>query len=80
MSFLESIVLGIIQGITEWLPISSEGISSLVMIQFFGKTLSEAIFYSLWLHLGTLLAAVLYFWQDVKKIVKTLPDYIKQPT
>ena len=80
MSFLEPIILGIIQGITEWLPVSSEGIASLVMVSFFKKSLADAVFFSLWLHLGTLLAALVYFWYDVKKIVKFIPAYIKKPT
>ena len=79
MTFLEPIILGIIQGITEWLPISSEGVTSLVMLKFFNKTLTEAILYSIWLHLGTVLAAIIYFWQDVKQILTTLPNYIKNP-
>lgn len=76
MALIESIILGVIQGITEWLPVSSEGISSLVMVSFFGKGLGEAIFYSLWLHLGTLLAAVVYFRKDINILIKALPDYL----
>ena len=79
MALLEAILLGFIQGITEWLPISSEGITSLVMVQFFGKSLQDAVYYSLWLHLGTLLAALVYFKQDVKEILKGLPNYVKNP-
>tara|TARA_Y100000310_G_scaffold144893_3_gene144197 strand:- start:20049 stop:20837 length:789 start_codon:yes stop_codon:yes gene_type:complete len=79
MTFLEPIILGIIQGITEWLPISSEGITSLIMLKFFNKTLSEAVIYSIWLHLGTVLAAIIYFRKDLKQILKTLPSYIKNP-
>lgn len=79
MDFLEAVVLAVVQGFTEWLPISSEGMSSLLMINFFGKSLSEAIFISVWLHTGTLLAATLYFWSDIKAILKNLPSYIRSP-
>jgi len=79
MDFLEAVVLALIQGITEWLPISSEGVSSLFMINFFNMNLVDAVFLSGWLHTGTLLAAVLYFWSDVKAILKNLPNYIRNP-
>jgi hypothetical protein len=39
----EAVVIGTIQGITEWFPISSKAMTTLVMIQFFGKSLSEAL-------------------------------------
>jgi undecaprenyl-diphosphatase len=66
-----------IQGITEWLPISSEGISSLVMINFFKKSASEAIPTAIWLHSGTLLAALVYFRKEVIEILRNLPGYVK---
>ena len=75
MNLIEPILLGIIQGVTEWLPVSSEGISSLVMMNFFGKSLSESVFLSIWLHTGTLLAALIYFRKDVWNLVKNLPKY-----
>ncbi|AKB23986.1 Undecaprenyl-diphosphatase [Methanosarcina sp. MTP4] len=75
LTFFEAVVLGTIQGIAEWLPVSSEGMTSLVLINFFGKSLSEAIPIAIWLHLGTLLAALVYFKDDVILITKRLPEY-----
>ncbi|UCG95871.1 MAG: undecaprenyl-diphosphate phosphatase [archaeon] len=75
MSLFEPVLLGIAQGITEWLPLSSEGISSIIMVSFFGKGLSEAIFLSIWLHAGTLIAALVYFREDIGKIISNLPAY-----
>ena len=56
----ESIILGIIQGIVEWLPVSSEGILVLVQTNFLDIELAEAVRFALFLHLGTFLAALLY--------------------
>ncbi len=66
---LEALVVGAIQGITEWLPISSQGINSLVMIKFFGKSFAEVLSVSLALHIGTLFAALIYFRKDIVNLV-----------
>jgi len=73
----EQIILGIIQGIFEWLPVSSEGIIVLVEKNFFKSEmgLEAVIKYALFLHLGTFLAALIYFYKDVLKLVKTLFSY-----
>ncbi|MDD4531463.1 MAG: undecaprenyl-diphosphate phosphatase [Candidatus Pacebacteria bacterium] len=58
----EYILLGFIQGIFEWIPVSSEGVvalaSSFLIKGFNGVDLA------LFLHLGTLLAVIVYFWKD----------------
>lgn len=77
LSNIEIVILGLIQGLIEWLPLSSEGINSLVMINFFGLNLQEAIYISLWLHLGTALAAIAYFWDDISGMIKNIPAYLK---
>jgi len=72
----QQIILGIIQGITEWLPISSSGILALVMSNFFEITdLGALIRIALFLHLGTFFAALIYFRKDVVKLIKTLFNY-----
>ena len=68
MDIYWAIILGIIQGVTEWLPISSEGITSIVMITLFGFSLKEAVFLAIWLHAGTLLAAIIFFRKILKDI------------
>lgn len=63
----EYLLLGILQGIFEWLPISSEGIVALTS-SFFLKTINP-IDLALYLHLGTFFAVLVYFYKDWKKIL-----------
>jgi undecaprenyl-diphosphatase len=63
---LDYIVLGIVQGVTEWLPISSEGMVSLLS-ELFG--LDEPVNTALFLHAGTLLAAIWYFRDEWRAVV-----------
>lgn len=60
------IILGILQGIFEWVPISSEGITALTS-QFLIKEISP-IDMALFLHLGTFFAVLVYFRNDWKKL------------
>ena len=76
LTLYEAIVIGAVQGIAEWLPISSEGMTTLVMINVFDKTLAEALPISIWLHTGTLLSAAIYFRKDLKGIFENIPQYI----
>jgi undecaprenyl-diphosphatase len=68
----------VVQGITEWLPISSEGINTLILVHFFQKPVAEAILVSIWLHTGTLLAALIYFRRDIAALLRHLPKYLRE--
>ncbi|MBS3074114.1 undecaprenyl-diphosphate phosphatase [Candidatus Pacearchaeota archaeon] len=76
---LQHIILGIIQGITEWLPLSSEGMIVLVKTNFFpdASSLADLIKTALFLHLGTFFAALLYFRKDVSQLIRTIFSYKK---
>ena len=58
---LENAILGFIQGISEWLPISSEGLVALVGNLAWGRDFEDAIALALLLHIGTALSAIVYF-------------------
>lgn len=76
LTILQYFILGIIQGITEWLPISSSGIITLINSNFLEiNNLPELIHIALFLHLGTFLAALIYFRRDVFKIITNLFNY-----
>lgn len=76
MEFFQQIILGIIQGITEWLPISSEGFLLLVSSNFFGDVdVNLFIRQALFLHLGTFFAALIYFRKEVLELFKGAVNY-----
>lgn len=67
LSWLQAIVLGISQGLTEFLPISSSA-HTLVIAKLAGWPDPGAAFTAV-TQIGTELAVIIYFWQDIKKIV-----------
>jgi undecaprenyl-diphosphatase len=70
MTFLQALVLGIIQGITEFLPISSSG--HLVLTPFlFGWSIpaEQKFSFDVLVQLGTLVAVFAYFWKDIRTIL-----------
>ncbi|MFH1787502.1 MAG: undecaprenyl-diphosphate phosphatase [archaeon] len=76
LTIFQQIILGIIQGITEWLPISSSGFVTLINSNFFGITDIGFLLHSaLFLHLGTFLAALIYFRKDILQLTRSLFKY-----
>ncbi|MFH1106320.1 MAG: undecaprenyl-diphosphate phosphatase [Candidatus Micrarchaeota archaeon] len=67
MDLLQAVFLGALQGLTEWLPVSSSAHLALAQI-FLG--LKVPIAFDLALHLGTLLAVFAYFWKDIIGIAR----------
>lgn len=68
MSFLYAIFMGLIQGITEFLPVSSSG--HLAIFQhIFGLSTENGVLFETLLHLGTLIAVAVVFWSDVRNLV-----------
>ena len=72
MTWLSAILLGLIQGVAEFLPISSSGHLAIVEQLFSMSGVSDIPeFYDVLLHLGTLLAVFVAYWQDIKDMVKS---------
>ncbi len=67
---IEYFIIAILQGLFEWLPISSSGQVMIVSTEFFGIT-DEALSLAIWLHLGTALAVIARFWKDYVGIFKS---------
>ncbi len=63
----QSIILGLIQGLTEFLPVSSSG-HLILAANFFGDAANDVAFDAV-IHLATLAAVIVALWTDVKKIV-----------
>ena len=69
MSWLEALVLGLVQGLTEFLPISSSGHLRIVSEVFFGQDAGAA--FTAVTQLGTEAAVLLYFARDIGHLVAT---------
>lgn len=70
MQFLVGILLAVIQGLTEFIPVSSTG--HLAVAQYLLKFQEPPVVFDVVLHLGTLLAVVLYYRGDLLAMLKTL--------
>ena len=69
MSLIQSILMGLIQGLTEFLPVSSSGHLALFKILFKVNT-DTGMLFDVLLHVGTLAAIVAVYWRDVYKLVR----------
>ena len=73
MSTLQAAILGLVQGLGEFLPISSS--AHLVLIPWLFKWNDPGLTFDIALHIGTLIAVAIYFWKDwLKLITKGLTD------
>ena len=69
VNIIQAIILGIVQGITEWLPISSSG-----HLPIFHKfmDIKSSVFFDMILHLGTILVVIFYYRDEIFKIIKSV--------
>lgn len=73
----EYVILGAVQGIVDWLPVSSEGAVVLTYIFLFPDEagLGEMIRVALFLHMGSLLAVIVYFRKELYGLISLLWNY-----
>ena len=77
MSIFYAILLGIVQGITEFLPVSSSG--HLVLIQHYLPGFSQpGAFFDAILHFGTFIAVLIVFWKDIWEVMKAFFTWDKE--
>jgi undecaprenyl-diphosphatase len=76
MSIIEAVVLGVVQGLTEFIPVSSSG-HLIAGHELFGTTDSTLVF-DVALHIGTLLALLLFFWKDLLSLTQYITAKTKQ--
>lgn len=85
MNLMQSVLMGIVQGLSEFLPVSSS--AHLVFTSNFYKVIknipiaeqsTEEVFFDIMLHLGTLIAVIIFFRKDVIEITKALFEAIRK--
>jgi len=69
VTILEGIVLGLVQGLTEFLPISSSG--HLVLVPHILGWKIPSVTFDVFVHLGTLTAVISYFWLDLRDLFRS---------
>lgn len=75
MSFFDSIILGIVQGLTEFLPVSSSG-HLIIARQILGIQTRDGLAFDAVLQLATIAAVGLYFWKDLLGLLKTFINFV----
>ena len=73
---LQALILGVVQGLTEFLPVSSSGHLALAQALIPGFN-QPGVFLDVMLHVGTLAAVVVYFRRDLVALVRSLPQLVR---
>lgn len=77
LSLLSAILLGLIQGVAEFLPISSSGHLAIAEHLLSYGSIEVPGFYDVLLHLGTLIAVFAAYWQDIVDMIRELIDGVR---
>lgn len=78
MSIIEAIFLGIIQGLTEFLPVSSSG--HLVLFSHLLEVKEPSIVFEVLVHVGTLIAVVVVFWKEIAILITSFFKLLSKPS
>ena len=71
MTYISAVLMGILQGVAEFLPISSSGHLALFQRFFAMENYEETqMFFTVLLHLGTLISVCVYYWRDVIDMIR----------
>jgi undecaprenyl-diphosphatase len=70
LNWIEAAVLGVVQGLTEFLPVSSSG--HLVLFQHLFGLVEPELLFDICVHVGTLAAVLIVFYPDILELLKTL--------
>ncbi|MBQ1390838.1 MAG: undecaprenyl-diphosphate phosphatase, partial [Firmicutes bacterium] len=76
MSYFEAIILGLLQGLAEFLPISSSGHLAVAQ-HFFEIKGSDVLLFTVLLHIGTLVSVFIVYWRDILDLVIELVNTIR---
>lgn len=77
MDILQAVILGVVQGLTEFLPISSSG--HLVLFAALLNVNEPGMFLEIMLHFGTLIAVFAAFWPEVSLLIKSALTMLRNP-
>lgn len=77
MEWWQAVILGVVQGLTEFLPISSSG--HLIIFPWLFDWETPGLTFDASLHLGTLAAVVVYFWKDIIAMIRAIPLALSNP-
>ena len=76
MTYFEAVILGLVQGLAEFLPISSSGHLALLQ-QWFGIDENKVLLFAVLLHVGTLISVFIVYWRDIWELIVELCLTIK---
>lgn len=74
MNYLEALILGIIQGLTEFLPVSSSGHLELAKA-ILGVEAKESLTFTVVVHGATVLSTIVVFWKEIIQLIKGLFEF-----
>ena len=76
MTYIQAAILGLVQGLAEFLPISSSGHLALLQ-HFFGVNADNVVIFTVLLHVGTLISVFFMYWHDILELTIELGLTIK---